>query len=85
MSAARSLSEYTSKFSPTRSIKSRLFNDDCHWMEPLLPINFKVEELIPLQTSLAPDISPETLTGVTLITIVEVSDKEQTPFFTMAL
>ena len=65
---------------------AKLSKDDSHLViDPVLPLNVKVVEFVPVQTVALPATVPPTDTGLTVIVAVALFAAEQDPLVTTAL
>ncbi len=66
--------------------EAKLSKDDSHRViVPVIPINVRVVEFVPVQTLVLPVMDPPTEAGETVMVAVALLTSEQTPLLTIAL
>ena len=69
---------------PEISEKLVPFNEDCHCMFPLLLLRVSLEELLPSQAVVGPEMVPAAVGAVTEIKTLEVDTALHAPLLTLA-
>ena len=75
---------YLGDVAPAIVVKALLFRDDCHTIEPVLPLRVSSVLLVPVQTAAPPEIVPPTEPGPTVIVATVLLADAQEPLVTVA-